>query len=132
MSKLRVAEGRAAQLPAAADDVLALVQGAFYLASGLWPIVHLPSFEAVTGPKAEGWLVKTTGALIAVAGTAMLMAGRHRRVMPEIRLLAAGSAAALAAADVIYVAKRRIPPVYLLDAATELALVAAWGWSGRR
>ena len=38
--------------------------GAFYLATGLWPILHLRSFEAVTGPKLEGWLIKTAGTLI--------------------------------------------------------------------
>lgn len=116
----------------AAACVLAQAQGAFYLASGVWPIVHLASFEAVTGPKVDGWLVKTTGAVIAVAGASMLTAGRSRRVMPEAKLLAAGSAAALAAADLVYVAKRRISPVYLLDAAVELALLAAWAAVGRR
>ena len=31
-------------------------QGAFYAVSGLWSIVHLRSFEAVTGPKRDDWL----------------------------------------------------------------------------
>ena len=46
-------------------------------------------------------------------------------------LVAAGSAAALAAIDTVYVAKRRISPVYLLDAVAEIALVAGWArlWS---
>ena len=47
---------------------LCVTQGIFYVATGVWPIVHLRSFEAVTGPKLEGWLVKTVGALIAVVG----------------------------------------------------------------
>ena len=42
-------------------------------------------------------------------------------------LLAAGSAAALGAVDVIYVAKRVIPPIYLADAVPEAILVALWG-----
>ena len=33
---------------------LALAQGAYWGASGLWPIVHLRSFELVTAPKASG------------------------------------------------------------------------------
>lgn len=37
----------------------------FYLAAGLWPIVSLHSFEAVTGPEQDDWLVKTIGGLIA-------------------------------------------------------------------
>ncbi|HEX8391892.1 MAG TPA: hypothetical protein VF665_05970 [Longimicrobium sp.] len=111
---------------ASAADALAVAQGAFYLATGLWPVIHLPSFEAVTGEKTDKWLVKTVGALIAAAGATMTMAGLRRRVTPEIALLAAGSAAALTAVDVNYTAKRVIPPVYLLDAAAETALIAAW------
>ncbi|MBB4634832.1 hypothetical protein [Longimicrobium terrae] len=111
---------------ASAAGALAVTQGAFYLATGLWPIVHLPSFEAVTGEKTDKWLVKTVGALIAAGGAAMMMAGLRRRVTPEIALLAAGSAAALTAVDVNYTARRVIPPVYLLDAAAESALIAGW------
>ncbi len=110
-------------------------QGAFYLATGLWPIVHLPSFEAVTGPKLEGWLVKTVGAMIAVAGSSMLAAGRARSVGAPTALLAAGSAAALAAGSAAALAavdlwyagvRRRIRPIYLADAVVELALFAGW------
>lgn len=105
---------------------LALSQGLFYAATGMWPLVHMRSFEAVTGPKVDRWLVRTVGALIGVAGGAMISAARRRRVTPEIRALAAGSAAVLAVIDLTYVVRKRIPPVYLLDAAAELALVGAW------
>lgn len=105
---------------------LARLQGLAYLATGVWPLVHVRSFEAVTGPKADRWLVKTVGALVATTGLALALAGRRRRLAPEVVLVAAGNAAALAAIDVVYVAKRRIRPIYLLDAAAEIALVAAW------
>jgi hypothetical protein len=105
---------------------LALGQGLFFVATGLWPIVHLPSFEKVTGPKPEGWLVKTVGALIAVGGAALAVASR-RTVTREWALLGAGTALALASVDVWYAGvRRRIAPVYLLDAGVELGLAAAW------
>jgi hypothetical protein len=44
-------------------------------------------------------------------------------VTPELVGIAAGCAISLAAVDVVYVARHRISAVYLLDAATELALV---------
>ena len=112
-------------------NTLAGTQSAFYLATGLWPIVSLRTFEAVTGPKAEGWLVKTVGGLIAVAGAAMGSAAAARRVTPEVAVVGAGCAATLAAIDVIYVARRRIPPIYLADAAVEIGLVAAWAMAAR-
>jgi hypothetical protein len=104
---------------------LAVAQGVFYVGTGVWPIVHLRSFEAVTGPKREGWLVKTVGAIIAVIGGTLLTAGLRRRTSPELMLLAAGSAASLAAVDVIY-SPQRISPVYLLDAVAEGVLITGW------
>ena len=107
-------------------DALAVAQGAFYVATGVWPILHMRSFEAVTGEKTDDWLVKTVGALIAVAGVTMITAGLRRRVTPEIALLAAGSAAALATVDVVYTNKGVIRPVYLLDAVAEAGLIGGW------
>ncbi|QRN97189.1 hypothetical protein JRI60_51010 [Archangium violaceum] len=104
---------------------LAVAQGVFYIATGVWPIVHLRSFETVTGPKLEGWLVKTVGALIAVVGGTLLAAGLRRRVSSELKMLATGSAASLAAVDVIY-SPQRISPVYLLDAVAEGVLITGW------
>jgi hypothetical protein len=105
---------------------LAVGQGAYYLATGVWPLLHMRSFLAVTGPKTDLWLVKTVGALVGVIGVALLEAGRRGRVSRETALLAGGSAATLAAVDVVYVSRGRIPPVYLLDALPEMALAAAW------
>ena len=105
---------------------LARLQAILYVATGVWPFVSMRSFEAVTGPKVDRWLVKTVGALVAVIGSALALASRRRQLAPEVVLVAAGSAAALATIDTVYVAKRRISPVYLLDAVTEIALVGGW------
>ena len=37
---------------------LARVQGAFNLVNGLWPLIHMRSFEAVLGPKRDRWLAR--------------------------------------------------------------------------
>jgi hypothetical protein len=103
---------------------VALVQGLYYLATGLWPIFHINSFLLVTGPKTDLWLVKTVGILVAVIGAVLLSASRSRRLTDEIILLAAGSALGLAIIDVVYA--RHISSVYLADAAAELCLVALW------
>lgn len=106
---------------------LAIGQGVFFAASGLWPVFHLRSFEAVTGPKADGWLVKTVGLMIANIGGALLLGGLRGRVSPELRSLAVGSAVSLAAIDVFYAAgKKRISKIYLLDALVQAGLAAAW------
>jgi hypothetical protein len=99
------------------------VQSAYYVATGLLPFVSRRAFEAVTGPKTEWWLVQTVGALVTVTGATLARAVARRRVTPEVLALAVGNAAALAAIDVVYVARRRIRAVYLLDAALEAGLV---------
>ncbi|MDQ4075670.1 MAG: hypothetical protein M3220_05400 [Chloroflexota bacterium] len=105
---------------------LATVQGLYYLVTGIWPLVHLRSFEAVSGPKRDDWLVKTVGVLIAVVGAVLLLAAARRRASFELSLLAAGSAAGLTGIDLVYVARGTIPPVYLLDALGEIGLLAGW------
>jgi hypothetical protein len=108
-------------------DTLAKVMGGYYLATGIWPLLHLRSFEWITGPKTDRWLVKTVGALIAVIGAVLSLAGIRRSVTPETMVLAAGSCVALGAVDVVYVSKGRIRWVYLLDAVAEAILLGAWG-----
>ena len=105
---------------------LALLQGAYYTATGLWPILHMRSFEQVTGPKTDDWLVKTVGGLISVLGGTLLVTGLRDAPSRDLATVALGSAAALAAVDVIYVARGRISPIYLLDAGVETVLIAGW------
>ena len=105
---------------------LAKGQGLYYLATGVWPLVSMRTFEAVTGPKTDKWLVKTVGVLVAVIGGVLLLGGRRRRVEPETALLAAGSAAGLAVIDTVYPLRGRISKIYLLDAVVEVVLVGAW------
>lgn len=92
------------------------------------------SFEAVTGPKVDRWLVKSIGSLISVIGCSLLVGAREQPTPPSLKTLAVGSALALGTADVVYVAKGRISRVYLLDAVAELALLGLWAWeqSGTR
>jgi hypothetical protein len=112
--------------PRLGDERTALtVQGGYYVVTGVAPFVSRRAFEAVTGPKTEWWLVQTVGAIVTAVGAALLSGARSGRITPELRGLAAGCAASLAAIDTVYVARKRIAPTYLLDAAAELAVLAA-------
>src|SRR5436309_11999840 len=96
---------------------LCLAQGLYYLLAGIWPLLSLATFEAVTGRKYDDWLVKTVGSLVLIEGAVFLIAAWRRSTAPEVAVLAIGSAVMLTLVDVIYVAQRVISPVYLLDAA---------------
>ena len=105
---------------------VAAVQGAYFVLTGLWPLFGINSFQAVTGPKTDLWLVYTVGCLVAAIGATLLMAAFRGRTTPEIIVLAVGSAVALAGIDVVFVLRGIISWVYLLDAVAEGALVTWW------
>lgn len=108
------------------DGRVALGQGAFWIGAGLWPMLHLKSFEAVTGPKVDGWLARSFGAMMAVVGSALVVGGARRPVRLETKYLAAASALCLGALDTYFVARRRIRSTYLFDAAVQAGFLTAW------
>ena len=119
-------------MKAPSAPLIALVQGGFYAATGLWALIDLDSFMAVTGPKTDHWLVKTVGILVTVIGAVLLLSWRRGAVPAEVVLLAVGSALSLAAIDVVYVSGGVISPIYLLDAAAEVGLALLWIPAARR
>ncbi|MDQ3364026.1 MAG: hypothetical protein M3680_01160 [Myxococcota bacterium] len=106
--------------------VAPLVQGIFYVGTGLWPIIHLRSFEKVTGPKRDKWLVRTIGGLIAAVGAALIVGSFDRRRSPALQMLGLGSAFALGVADTYFSLRGRISKVYLADAGAEAMIAATW------
>jgi hypothetical protein len=105
---------------------VARLQGAYFLTTGIWPLLSRRSFEAVTGPKTDFWLARTVGVLVTGIGGALLLADHNKRVTPELRALGVASAGGLALVDVVFSLRGRISKVYLADALVELALVAGW------
>jgi hypothetical protein len=99
-------------------DHLTRLQGAYYIATGAWSIVHYRSFEALTGRKSEPWLVRTVGMLAVVIGIGLLRHSKERATGE----LADASAAAFGIADLLAVrAGQRW--VYLADAVLESLLI---------
>jgi hypothetical protein len=108
---------------------VALVQGIYFLVTGIWPLLHMRSFLAITGPKTDLWLVKTVGLILAVIGAVLLYAQVTATVNPPVVALAIGAAASLILVEIVYVLKRVISPIYLADAAAELILIVWWAIS---
>lgn len=98
-------------------------QGIYYVLTGLWPVVHVASFEAITGPKVDDWLVKMVGLLVAVIGGTLFLASQRANQTLEILSLAVSSALAFTVIDVWYALSGRISSIYLADAAAEIAIV---------
>jgi hypothetical protein len=97
----------------------------FNVVTGVWPLLDMRSFERVTGPKVDHWLVQTVGGLLVGIGLAQLTA-RSPEGLRLARVLGVGTAGVLATIDLANAPQGRISKVYLLDAAAELAWVASW------
>lgn len=111
---------------------VARAHGLFNVVSGLWPLVHMSSFERVSGPKVDHWLVRTVSCLLVANGLTQATTGPSPEAIAVARRLGIGTALALAAIDLTYGGPGRISRVYLLDAVVELAWVGAWGATARR
>jgi hypothetical protein len=110
-------------------------QGAYYFATGVWPLVSMRTFKMVTGEKtdnlptgleADHWLVMTVSVLITAIAVTLLVAAWRRTQAVELAVLAIGAAIGLTSIDVVYTWRGVILPIYLLDAAIEVPLIAAW------
>jgi hypothetical protein len=122
----RTGEPNRMRLPVFPRMSAPVLQGAYFAATGIWPLISRRSFERVTGPKADFWLAQTVGVLVTAIGTALLTAEWRQRVTPEVELLAVSAGAGLGLTEAMFAVRGRISKVYLVDALVEAALLASW------
>jgi hypothetical protein len=96
----------------------------YLVGTGIWSLAHRRSFERVTGPKEDYWLVETVGALAIAIGASLGTAGRRGKQEPETIVLGAASCVAFGLASVR--ASQTESLVYLGDAFLEMAFLGAW------
>ncbi len=112
--------------------ILPWFHGLYYLISGVWPLISIASFQLVTGPKTDLWLVKTVGVLLMGSGLVLALAAYRSRFSLEIVVLAIGNAFALLVIELVYWSLGSISAVYLLDAVVEVFLIVGWLFFWRR
>jgi hypothetical protein len=106
---------------------VALFQGFYYSLTGVWPLVSMASFEAVTGPKADVWLVKMVGLLSLSIGVSILIAAsRNKKATTETIVLAILSAISFSYIDIYYAWHGIISSIYYCDACIEIVLIIAY------
>lgn len=81
------------------------------------------TFEAVTGKKHDRWLVQMVGLLATSIGLSLWLDSRSEEAQPPSLALSYASALAFAGIDIVHACRRRISPIYLADAAIELAIL---------
>lgn len=95
------------------------LQGIYFIITGIWPLLHIRSFLAVTGDKTDLWLVKMVGLLAASIGIYLIYSLRQQ----PARFLGILSAFSFMTIDVYYVYQNVISPIYLSDAVVELIFI---------
>ena len=105
---------------------VALAHIAYWTFGALWPLINIKSFEAITGHKREDWLVRTVALMMLGVVVSLETMRERRRDDIAMRVLGATSAAALGGVALVGPLVGRISPVYLMDAAMDLALAIGW------
>lgn len=104
--------------------LLAGCHAAYLAGTGVWPLLHRDSFEAVTGRKQDFWLVRTVGGLATATGVSLGVAVARRTRTPETVALALGSGLVFALADLR--AARTESRLYLGDVVAQALFAPAW------
>lgn len=110
---------------------LAVLHGIFNLGGGLWPLLHMPSFEAVFGRKTDVGLVRTVAGLLVANGAAQVLGARSPEGGDHAMRTGLGTAATLGTIDAVYAPTGRISRMYLLDGALEAGWLVLWVTSRR-
>lgn len=98
-----------------------IVQGAYFVITGVWPIVNIESFIIATGPKQDIWLVHMVALLSISIGLTFLQAALRRLRLPLF--LGYTVPFSFLIMDIIYVANGTIDVIYLLDGSIQLLFV---------
>lgn len=100
-----------------------LMQGIYFVVTGIWPLLNMASFITATGPKQDTWLVEMVGLLSASIGLTYIVASLRKHPLPI--LLGYTVSVSFLIMDIVYVARDEMSRIYLLDAAIQAAFIIA-------
>jgi len=103
------------------------VQGLYFFLTAVWPLLHIESFQLVTGFKTDIWLVDTVAfLLIPYAFICFSVAFKFLIVSKPIILTMILMGISLAFVELIYFLNGTIKWVYGTDAVLQLIFVIWW------
>jgi len=101
--------------------IVTYIQGIYYLVTGIWPMLHMESFVAVTGPKEDYWLVRMVALLSISIGAAILSQKKGPYVLHFTTALS------FIAIDCYYALNNVIRDIYLADAMAQALFIVFLG-----
>lgn len=106
--------------------VLLLAQGVYSLLTASWGLIDIESFMAITGPKADVWLVKTVSVLIIPISLCLLSYLITRSGFTQVAIVGITSAIGLGTIDFYYSLRDVISKVYLGDGFMQVLFLLMW------
>jgi hypothetical protein len=101
-------------------------QSLYYLFTGLWPLLHMLSFSAESGPKADTWLLRAEGMLILCIIAAFVIDLYTRKYTTSIVFLAISSSIGFLYIDLWHSMYHNMGGIYLTDAVAHMILMTIW------
>lgn len=100
-----------------------ILQCCYYFITGIWPLADMHTFETVTGPKTDDWIVKAFGAQI-LAVSIFLILAIYRNRLRTAGIIGILTASAIGIIETVFALKGSIHSVYLVDALIELMFIS--------
>jgi len=97
-------------------------QGAYYVLTGLWPLVHFSSFATVMSQHINPFQAQAFGAVIAVLGGSLMEAARREPPGPFPTLLGAAIASAIALVSLWWLPRLAATSILWIDLVLEVAI----------
>ena len=89
-----------------------LIQGIYFVVTGIWPILNMASFITATGPKQDTWLIEMVGLLSVSIGLTYIVTSLKKQPLPV--LLGYAVSLSFLIMDIVYVISGKIDQIYLL------------------
>ncbi|MGD8867101.1 MAG: hypothetical protein PVI01_05715 [Gemmatimonadales bacterium] len=105
--------------------VVMLVQGTYYILTGLWPLAHFSSFSRAVALSVNPFQAQASGAVLVVIGAYLLEAGRREPPGASATLLGIAIAGAIAVVDLVWLPRLAAPSALWGDLLAEVAIATA-------
>lgn len=102
------------------------IQGVYFLATLVWPVIAIESFMAVTGSKVDIWLVKTVSALLLPYTVICFWTAFNARINFIVVLTMVLACWGLAIVELYYYLNEVIRWVYGVDALLQILFSFWW------
>ena len=107
------------------SSVLLIVQGIYYLLTGLWPLLRLNSLP-LTGSASPNWLPQPVHLLVLCTGVVLLKGSRDQNIKQGVKVLSIAAALALLLIDLYFPFSGTVSKLFIIDGILQFSCLVLW------